>query len=347
MPKTPAPPRLVAWETTRACNLACHHCRAEAVTEPLPDELGYEEGARLLRQLSEFSPPPFVILSGGEPLMREGILDLAALGTSLGLRMLLSTNGTLLTSGLCQKIRDSGIKRLSLSLDGPDATTHDDLRGVPGSFDAVTRAAALLAEAGLPFQINSTITPGNIFETSRIAGLARDLGAVACHVFLLVPTGRARDMETDGIAPDGYESALRELKLAEPFLQMEFKATCAPQYQRIACELGMHQPRSGKGCLGGNGFMFVGHDGMVAACGYLPLSAGSVRESHPVEVYARSPLFLALRDKSNYRGKCGSCEYWEICGGCRARAHAKGDYLGPEPLCPHEPASIRRRASHA
>jgi radical SAM protein with 4Fe4S-binding SPASM domain len=316
------------------------------VTEPLPEELSFEEGATLLRRLSGFSPQPHIILSGGEPLIREGILDLAALGSSLGLRMLLSTNGTLLTAELCGRIKASGVKRLSISLDGPDGPSHDGLRAVPGSFDQALAGAALLREAGLPFQINSTITPENIHLTDRFAGMAKSLGAVACHVFLLVPTGRARGMGGPPLPPAAYEAALRELKRREPFLQLEFKATCAPQYQRISHESGQLGPRAGKGCLGGQGFMFVAHDGQVAACGYLPLPAGSVRESHPVDIYQNSPLFLALRDKSRYRGKCGSCEYWQVCGGCRARAHAEGDYLGPEPLCPYQPKA-QRAACHA
>jgi radical SAM protein with 4Fe4S-binding SPASM domain len=346
MEKAPAPPRLVAWETTRACNLACRHCRAEAIAEPLPDELTFEEGARLLRQLSEFSPPPLIILSGGEPLMRKDILNLASLGTSLGLRMLLSTNGTLLTSSLCRDIKRAGVKRLSLSLDGPDSVSHDEFRGSIGSYDSLVEGAALLVEAGLPFQINSTITPGNIHQIEEMSDKARSLGACAHHVFLLVPVGRAKTMQEGPLGPEGYEEALLGLKQREPFIQMEFKATCAPQYQRIGLwsNAGARGPHGGKGCLGGQGFMFVSHNGFVAACGYLPLHAGSVRESHPVEVYNNSPLFLSLRDKGRYNGKCGVCEYWGICGGCRARAHAEGDYLGPEPLCPHVPRAMRRAA---
>jgi radical SAM protein with 4Fe4S-binding SPASM domain len=332
----------VAWETTRACNLVCRHCRAEAVTEPLPSELDFEEGSLLLRRLAEFSPPPFVILSGGEPLFREDIFELASLGTSLGLRMLLSTNGTLLDEAVCGKIKKSGIKRLSLSLDGPDAPSHDAFRGVPGSYASLLGSAALLKGAGIPFQINSTITPGNIHQTEQIMEIASSIGAVACHVFLLVPVGRAKTMDEAQLSPADYEDALRRLKLKEPSLQMEFKATCAPQYQRIGRELGLGGPPHGKGCLGGQGFMFVGHDGLVAACGYLPIAAGSVREDHPVDIYNNSPFFHSLRDKNNYHGKCGACEFWQVCGGCRARAHALGDYLGPEPLCPHEPRALRR-----
>jgi radical SAM protein with 4Fe4S-binding SPASM domain len=260
--------------------------------------------------------------------------------------MLLSTNGTLLTASLCRDIKKAGVKRLSLSLDGPDRESHDSFRGVPGSFDSIMDSARLLVDAALPFQINSTITPSNISRIEEISEIALSLGAAAHHVFLLVPVGRAKSMEEKRLAPEAYEELLKKLKLKEPFLKMEFKATCAPQYQRIGRTLGLDNPRSGKGCLGGQGFMFVSHDGHVGACGYLPLPAGSLRDGDPVHIYNNSPLFKNLRSKSKYHGKCSVCEFWNICGGCRARAHALGDYLGPEPLCPHEPQALKRK-SHA
>jgi radical SAM protein with 4Fe4S-binding SPASM domain len=335
-------PRLVAWETTRACNLACRHCRAEAVLERAPGEISEERSLQLLRELSEFETPPMVILSGGEPLMRPDIIELATLGTSLGLRMLVSTNGTLVTSAMAARLVQAGVKRASLSLDAPDPVAHDEFRGVKGSFEAVAAASAHFREAGLPFQINSVITPGNIGQTEAISDLALKLGAAAHHVFLLVPVGRALDWDEPELPAEEYEAALVRLRQREGFLKIEFKATCAPQYQRIGRQLGLApSPRSGgRGCLGGQGFMFIGHDGNVAACGYLPLSAGSVLEGHPVEIYRSSPLFLDLRDKSKYHGRCRDCEYWGVCGGCRARAHAAGDHLGPEPLCPHRPRSL-------
>jgi radical SAM protein with 4Fe4S-binding SPASM domain len=278
--------------------------------------------------------------------MRDDILELSALGTSLGLRMLLSTNGSLLSPTICEKIKKAGIKRLSLSLDGPDRESHDAFRGLQGSYDSVIRGASELNDAKLPFQINSTITPQNITQIEKITKLSSSIGAVAHHVFLLVPVGRAKSMEEVQLSPDIYEEALKQLKLKEPFIKMEFKATCAPQYQRIGRMLGQENPRSGKGCLGGQGFMFISHDGYLQACGYLPIQAGSVRETHIVELYNNSSFFNTLRDPKKYHGKCSICEYWHICGGCRARAHAMGDYLGPEPLCPHEPVLLKR-ASHA
>jgi radical SAM protein with 4Fe4S-binding SPASM domain len=272
--------------------------------------------------------------------MRRDVFTLAALARDLGVPAVLSTNGTLLDREACGRIRAAGIRRLSLSLDGPDAGSHDAFRGLPGAFASLVAAAELLRSEGIPFQINSTVTPGNIAKLEDTLAAARGLGALAFHAFLLVPVGRAREWDEPFPAPEDYEGALLRLKALEPGMGMEFKATCAPQYQRIGRETGRPSPRAGRGCLGGQGFMFVGHDGACAACGYLPVPAGNLRERGIAEIYETSPLFLALRDRSRYRGRCASCEYWAVCGGCRARAHAEGDCLGGEPLCPHVPAAL-------
>jgi radical SAM protein with 4Fe4S-binding SPASM domain len=339
--QTRVSPRLVAWETTKACNLVCKHCRAEAQTSPAADQLDPDQSRTLMYQLASFEEQPMIILSGGEPLLRPDIVSLAKLGTSLGLRMLLSTNGTILTNSLARELRRAGIKRVSLSLDAPEAQAHDQFRGLSGSFDSTVLAASILRSINLPFQINSTITPENILQTEAISDLAARLGAAAHHVFLLVPVGRAKAWEQSGLPAEEYEEALIRLRKREEFLTLEFKATCAPQYQRIGRQLGLPvQPRSGRGCLGGQGFMFVGHDGQVAACGYLPLSAGHVLKNHPVEIYQHSPLFSELRDRTRYRGRCRECEYFCVCGGCRARAYAEGDHLGSEPLCPFKPTNL-------
>ena len=345
------PPRLIAWETTRACNLACRHCRAEAVLEPPPGELSFEEGRHLLDQAAAWPPPPMIILSGGEPLMRPDILELAAYGHSLGLRMLLSTNGTLVDVDLAAKMKAAGVARVSLSLDGPDARSHDDFRGVPGAFEGLRRGAAHLKAVGLPFQINTTLTAANLSQAAALTDMGAELGAVAHHIFLLVPVGRAENMETP-LSAEEYETALAGLAEREQSLPLEFKATCAPQYQRLirqraarvtsppspdaaASPTPSGRPRfGGRGCLAGQGFAFISSHGEVRGCGYLDLAAGHLRSQGLRDIYERSPLFLSLRDRKQYHGRCGACEYWPVCGGCRARAKAAGDYLGPEPLCP-------------
>lgn len=334
-----APPRLVAWETTRACNLVCRHCRAEAVLEPPEGELSHEEGQKFLDDLAQWTPKPMVILSGGEPLMRADILELAAYGHALGLRMLLSTNGLLVDAAMAHKIKRAGVARASLSLDRVDAQSHDEFRGFSGSFEALKRAAAYFKEASLPFQINSTLTAENLDQASALTDLSLSLGAVAHHIFLLVPVGRAEGLETP-LSADEYEAALKLLKTRELSLSIEFKATCAPQYQRLGHQMGLApqgRHASGRGCLAGQGFAFVSSEGEVRGCGYLPNPAGNIRESGFRQIYENSPLFCELRDKSRYHGKCAHCEYWNICGGCRARAKAAGDHLGPEPLCPYQP----------
>ena len=332
------PPRLLAWESTRACNLVCRHCRAEAVNHALPGELNHEEGLRLLKEMAAWSPSTMIILTGGEPLMRDDILELAAFGHSLGLRMLMSPNGTLVDGAKAKAMKKAGLARVSLSLDAPTAQEHDDFRQVKGSYNAVCDASRYLREAGLPFQINSTLTAQNLHQAEDLALKAESLGAVAWHVFLLVPVGRGENI-ANHLAAEDYEAALIKLKKREGQMKLEFKATCAPQYNRIGLELKLsaNNKHQGKGCLGGQGFMFLSHDGKAQACGYLPLEAGDFRQNTIEEIYKNSELFLRLRDKKNYEGKCGQCQYWNICGGCRARAHAKGNFLGPESLCPYQP----------
>jgi len=336
-----APPRLVAWETTRACNLACRHCRAEARPAPPPGELSPLEGRDLVDQLAAWPPPPGLILSGGEPLLRPDLLDLAAYGQAKGLRVLVSTNGLLVTAALARALKAAGVARVSLSLDHPEPAAHDAFRGAPGAFEALRRAAAYLGEAGLPFQINSTLTAANLDQAGALAAKARDLGAAAHHVFLLVPVGRARELENQALTAEAYEAALMDLLSLAPGLGLEFKATCAPQGQRLARQAG--QDVWSRGCLAGQGFMFLSSTGQAQGCGYLGLAAGDFRRTPLRTIYEEAPLFQELRDRKRYRGRCGACEYWPVCGGCRARALAEGDHLGPEPLCPHQPA--RRPAS--
>ncbi|MDL2260410.1 radical SAM protein [Deltaproteobacteria bacterium OttesenSCG-928-K17] len=340
-------PRLIAWETTRACNLVCRHCRAEAVTTPPEGELSHQEGLDFLDQIAAWSPRTMIILSGGEPLMRQGIMDLGAYGHNKGLRMLLSTNGYLVDAGTARELKKIGIARVSLSLDGPDAASHDDFRGVAGSFASVEKAAGHFNEAGLPFQINTTLTAANLGQAEKLTDLAAKLGAAAHHIFLLVPVGRAVGLETPLTAAE-YEEVLAGLARRENSLPIEFKATCAPQYQRLRKEMGFaaqspHQ--AGPGCLAGQGFAFVSSEGEVRGCGYLPLAAGNIRQQKFSDIYENSPLFLSLRDRGQYHGKCGPCEYWHVCGGCRARALSGDDPLGPEPLCPYQPKNRERMAA--
>ena len=348
-PAGPPVPRLVAWEVTRACNLACAHCRAAAIDRPDPDELTTSEGLNLVDQIAAMGQGIILILTGGEPLLRADVFDLAAHGTAKGLRVVMAPNGTLLTPETVRRIKDSGIQRISVSLDGDSAETHDGLRGVQGAFDLAIQGIAHARNGGLEFQINTTVTRGNLGRIEAIQDLALSLGAAAHHIFLLVPTGRGRDLTDEVISAQDYETVLNWFYDRSFKVPVELKATCAPHYHRILRQRARVEGRQvdfatfgvdavSRGCLGGQGFVFVSHTGQVQPCGYLDLDCGQVREMDFGEIYRTSPIFLELRDRSLYKGKCGQCEYFRVCGGCRARAfEATGDYLAEEPLCLYQP----------
>ena len=330
--------RMIAWELTRACNLACRHCRASALSCAPPGELTTQEALALLDDIASFAQPT-IILTGGEPLLRADLFDIARHTTALGLRPVVATNGSLLDADTARRLVETGVRRISVSLDGADAAHHDALRGVPGAFDASLRGLAAAREAGLPFQLNTTVTTDNADQLPAIYELAIRLGAVAHHIFLLVPTGRAaalRGMELD--AP-GYEAILNWLADQYARSPIEIRATCAPHFYRIQRQRGI--PTQARGCLAGQSFCFISHVGDVQPCGYFDQQVGNVRQQSLREIWENAALFRDLRDHSAYGGKCGSCEFLRVCGGCRARAYeATGDPLAPEPLCAHRPGSL-------
>jgi len=334
--------RMVAWEVTRSCNLACVHCRAAARDEPYAGELSTHECFALLDDIALFARP-VIILTGGEPLLREDIFDIAEYGTRKGLRMVMAPNGTLVDLQTAGRLKRAGVMRISLSLDGASAATHDSFRQVDGAFDAVMEAAGAAREAGLEFQINPTVTAQNVDEIPAILDLAVDIGASAFHIFMLVPTGRAIDLKDGMIGAERSEAFLRWLHGEMENRSIAIKATCAPHFYRIAKQAGRGSStgeRAGRldtttrGCLGGIAFCFISHVGDVYPCGYLELNCGNVRERSIKDIWTNAEPFVTLRDFNNYRGKCGTCKYVRVCGGCRARAYAAtGDYLNDEPLC--------------
>ena len=341
-------PRLVAWEVTRSCNLNCVHCRASSEKGPYDGELDRVKSLEILDQIALVGRS-IIILSGGEPLLRQDIFDLARYGTNLGLRMVMATNGTLLTTPVAEEIKASGIKRISISLDGADAEEHDRFRKVTGAFDSAIRGIGILKTVGIEFQINTTITRHNVGRIDKIHEMAVELGAVAHHIFLLVPTGRARDMVNQEIDSLEYERLLHWFSNMRDKSPIHLKATCAPHYYRI---LRQEAHRKGekidietygldavtRGCLGGTSFCFISHDGIVQPCGYLELNCGDLKNSSFDSIWRNSEIFKKLRVPSEYKGKCGRCEYQNFCGGCRARAYeATGDYLAEEPLCIYQP----------
>ncbi|MFC1867725.1 heme b synthase [Thermodesulfobacteriota bacterium] len=348
-PSNNNPPRLVAWEVTRSCNLNCVHCRASSEKGPYQGELGTEKAMEVLDQISHLGKP-IIILSGGEPLLREDIFDLARHGSQLGLRMVMATNGTTLTPHIAEEIKASGIKRVSVSLDGADSQGHDRFRKVPGAFNSTLKGIALLKKTGIDFQINTTVTKHNIHKIDKILDMVLELGAVAHHIFLLVPTGRAREMVNQEIDSLEYERLLHWFYDMREKTPLHLKATCAPHYYRILRQEAHAKGEKvdfetygldavTRGCLGGVSFCFISYDGIVQPCGYLDLNCGDLKASSFGSIWRDSEIFGNLRDFSAYNGKCGRCEYRNSCGGCRARAfEATGDYMGEEPLCIYKPA---------
>ena len=315
---------IIAWELTAACNLSCRYCRASASHEPDQGELDTDEAKRFVESIAPLKP--MLILSGGEPLLRPDLFQIIRLAVSLGIRVSLASNGTLITSGLAEEIADSGVSRVSISLDGADAAMHDHGRG-QGSFRRSIRGIENL-RGRVDFQINFTVTQKNQSELIRIFDLAEKLGAAALHIFFLVPTGRGR--EEDVITPVRQEEMLRQIEGEMDRRTLEVQVTCAPQYARLK------KPGHGRGsggCLAGRRFVFVSRKGEVYPCGYLPLRVGSVREKNFIEIWENSPELQALRE-GRLKGKCGRCEFSRSCGGCRARAYAlTGDYLQSDPSC--------------
>lgn len=344
--------RLVAWETTRRCNLACKHCRALAQNHPYENELNTKASFKLLEQIKEVGNP-IIILTGGEPLLRDDIFDIAAYGTKLGLRMVMAPNGTLITRENAQKIKDSGIKRISVSLDGSTPETHDTFRGIKNAFEKSIQGIKIAKQAGIEFQINTVITKTNLDQIPKILELAENLGAVAHHIFLLVPTGRGKYIVDSEINAGEYEETLNWFYDQRDKTSLQLKATCAPHYYRILRQRAKEDGKKisfethgldavTRGCLAGTGFCFISHVGRVQTCGFLDVDCGNITHQTFKDVWENSSVFNKLRDFNNLEGKCGICEYKRVCGGCRARAYeATGNYLAEEPLCSYQPGKTK------
>lgn len=350
--------QLIAWEITRSCNLFCAHCRASAHRDPYPDELSTEECFRLIDQILEVGKP-IIILSGGEPLMRPDVFKIAGYAVAKGLKVVMGTNGTLVTREVAAELKSVPVTRVGISLDFPVAELQDNFRGQPGAFADAMMGIANARQAGIEVQINCTVTRLNSPHLERLLALAQEVGAVAFHPFLLVPTGRGKGLESVELSPQEYEKTLNWIydKQLELDGRMFFKPTDAPHYLRVMKQRQSQDRKDGvlcqpmmpaaghhlgnsitRGCLAGTGFCFISHRGRVQGCGYLDVEAGNIREQTFGEVWHNSPLFNQLRDLSNIKGKCGVCEYKRICGGCRARAYeTTGDYLAAEPYCVYQP----------
>jgi radical SAM protein len=339
-----AAPFLVIWEVTQACDLACVHCRASAVPARHPLELTTEAGFELLAQVAGFGRP-LMVFTGGDPLKRPDLFDLLGRSVELGLRTTVTPSATpLLTEEAIRGFRDCGVSRMAVSLDGPDAASHDAFRRVSGSFARTVFALECARRLGLDTQINTTVSRHNMGALARIAELVAAAEAKLWSVFFLVATGRAS--QSDDLTADEYEQVfayLYELSKAAPF---DIKTTEAQHYRRYVAQRrkaeGRRAPAEGAGRQAGindgKGFVFISHTGEIFPSGFLPVSAGNVRRDRLEDVYRNSPLFRALRDSGQLKGKCGVCEYRNLCGGSRSRAYAlSGDWLGEDPRCVYQP----------
>ena len=343
--------RIIAWEVTRSCNLACKHCRAEAHPEPYEGELSTEQALHLVDSFSEVGKP-LIIFTGGDPMMRDDVYDIISYAHNRGHICAFSPNGTLITKEKALKLKSAGVDRCSISIDGADAKSHDSFRGVEGAFDASMRGISLLKEVGLPFQINTTVTRNNLESFKDIFNLCQKIGASAWHIFLLVPMGRAKGLADQVISAEEYEEVLHWFYDFRKTTDMHLKATCAPHYYRIMRERAREEnvqvnaenfgmDAMTRGCLGGTGFCFISHVGQVQPCGYLELDCGNVLTKPFPEIWKNSKYFKEFRTQSCYLGKCGVCEYHKVCGGCRARAYSMdGNHLAQEPLCTYIPRKI-------
>jgi len=348
--KMPDIPRLIFWELTKKCNLACIHCRAESEQIDYSGELDTRQIESVIDDISG-RYKPIMVLTGGEPLYRDDIFSISKYCAAKGLRVALATNGTLVDGAMARNISESGIMRVSISVDGSDASVHDGMRGIPGAFNRVMKGIDDLRTAGVEFQINTTVTKRNEHQLDDILDLAVKIGAKALHLFLLVPVGCGIQIaDTDMISPARYEEILNWFYDRSRTTEIEFKATCAPHYYRVIRQRARQEGRKlsfetdgmaamTRGCLAGSGVCFISHRGDVQPCGYLPLVAGNVLRVPFPEIWEKSDLFKTLRDADALKGRCGACEYRVVCGGCRARAYYKSDdFLSEEPFCVHQPA---------
>ncbi|MDM7323391.1 MAG: TIGR04053 family radical SAM/SPASM domain-containing protein [Thermus sp.] len=368
-PKFAQYPYLVAWEVTNACLLACRHCRASAMPHPLPGELSTEEGLRLIEEVATYRPKPLLLLTGGDPLARSDLPLLIRAARELGLKVGLTPAATpLLTRERVFLLKEAGVTRLALSLDGAVAESHDAFRGEEGTFSRTLAALDWAKEAGLPTQVNTTVTRENWPEIKALPDLLAEKGVVLWSLFFLVPVGRGALLRQ--LTARQFEEVLHWLYDVSRTYPFHVKTTEAHHFRRVVLQRrkeegqgdralaageslyqeyfqdGMEHSRLG--VTDGNGFVFVSATGDVAPSGFLPIYAGNIREKPLLAIYRESPLFRELRNKDLLKGKCGVCEYRYVCGGSRARAFAEtGDYLASEPRCAYLPPAWLERVGKA
>ncbi len=357
-------PFTIAWEITRSCAYACMHCRANAQHQRDPRELDTQESFRLIDRLAEFGNP-ILIFTGGDPMMRPDLFELIEYAAQKGLRCSLTPTATALpTIERLKLAANAGIRRIALSLDAPTKTVHDGFRQVEGSWDRTMKILHNAQQVGISAQVNTTVSQFNLALLPEMVPFIEEVGAVQWSVFFLVPTGRAQIPWM--ISPEDHERVfnwLYDLSKSAPF---DIKATAAPMYRRVAIQRKKTEMGSGsevtfqgagfqyadgldrptKGVNDGNGFLFISHIGEIMPSGFLPISLGNVRDDDIVQVYREHPVFRDLRDPSKLKGRCGICEFRDVCGGQRGRAYGvTGDYLETDPACAYQPVGFEDHLS--
>jgi putative heme d1 biosynthesis radical SAM protein NirJ2 len=322
---------IVSWNVTNACNMYCAHCYRDAGCKA-EDELSTADAKKLLTEIKR-AGFQIMIFSGGEPLMRPDILELVKFASDLGLFPVFGTNGTLITPQMAKDLKAAGARAMGISLDSLDAAKHDKFRSFPGGWQGAADGMKNCKAAGLPFQIHTTVMDWNAPELEDMIDFAVEIGARAHHFFFLVPTGRAATIEEESLRAEQYEDVLTRIMKKQQTVPIELKPTCAPQFLRIAAELGM-KSRFHRGCLAGLSYCIISPKGKVQPCAYLKEYLGDVRETPFDEIWRNNPVLQKLRTMK-YDGGCGACKYQRVCGGCRARAaiYHNGDYMAEEPWC--------------
>ena len=341
---------LVYWETTQACPLSCRHCRANAMPDPHPLQLGLDEARQLIEDIASFGNPlPHLVLTGGDPLQRENLFDLIALARARGIKISITPAASpLLTKETFIKLKEAGIDSIALSLDGSSAAKHDDIRQVPGTFEITMKAARWAGEVELPLQINTLVTDETADDLDSIYELLHSFPLMRWSLFFLIAVGRGEQLNE--LPPAPAEELMNWIHDLVPQAPFQIKTTEAPSYRRVASErmksMGMNSTQirftsvhSGYGIRDGNGIVFVSHLGHVYPSGFLPVDAGSIRHQSLKQIYQESPVFKNVRDVDHFEGKCGECEYRRICGGSRARAYAhSGNPAASDPICAYQPS---------
>ncbi len=345
-------PLVMSYNVTRECNMKCSHCYINATDKKLDDELTTKEAKSVIDQIYQVSSP-LLILSGGEPLLRPDIFELIEYGSKKGLKMGLGSNGYLIDDAVAKKLKSAGIATVSISLDSSIPAQHDEFRGVAGAWEKAVNACKALRNNNILVQVNTTLTHENYDQIDDIMALAESIGVENFHLFFLVPTGRG--VKLTDISPQKYEDMITNTFAKVHRHRLNVRPSCAPQFMRIAKGMGLDMRQWVRGCLAGMHYCRIYPNGDVTPCPYLPIKLGNVREQSFKEIWFNSPVFKNLRNPDCLKGKCGACEYKQLCGGCRARAYGlssdfidycgdlhlpaeqRKDYLTEDPWCVYQP----------